>query len=104
MLTYSEVETIFDRYDRDGNGVLDSTELEQFWADVVRIMKFPSHTSEAIKNEAIAQAVEQSRMEFDDGELSSDGLIQKDEFITHIVELGVAVPKDSSEHKYFRAY
>ena len=38
------MERIFSNYDHDGNGVLDSAELEQFWADVLSEVEYPAGT------------------------------------------------------------
>jgi len=111
QLTESQVEDIFDAYDHDGNGVLDSQELLSFWTDIVHTMKFPKGTPQSVKDEAIQTAVERSRHEFDD--LQENGLVDRTEFIHHMQTIGmvakqrgtsVAVPVSASQHGFFSGF
>jgi len=100
-LSESQIESIFDQYDLDGNGLLDNAELLQFWTDVVHNMTFPAGTPDCIKDEAISQAVERTISEFDD--LEKDGYVDRKEFIEHMVQIGVVVPESTQGSNYFAA-
>ena len=97
-LSESQIESIFDQYDLDGNGLLDNAELLQFWTDVVHNMDtFPEGTPDSFKDEAISQAVERTILEFDD--LEKDGYVDRREFIEHMIKTGVVVPKNLGQLK-----
>jgi len=96
-LSESQIESIFDQYDLDGNGLLDNAELLQFWTDVVHNMAFPEGTPDSFKDEAISQAVERTILEFDD--LEKDGYVDRREFIEHMIKTGVVVPKNLGQLK-----
>jgi len=73
---------VFDRYDHDENGVMDSAELEHLWRDTVNAMP---HLSQSLKSEMVAQAVLRSRKAFD---RNGDGLVQKEEFVNYAENMG----------------
>jgi len=94
-----KAEEIFSKYDRDNNGVIDTREMKAFWRDAVRIMAFPKGTTDGMRQEAIANAVERTRAEFD---MDKNGLVSKEEFLDHLQKMGVV--KESTKHEYFKRY
>jgi len=55
-----------------------------------------------IKDEAISQAVERTVSEFDD--LEKDGYVDRNEFIEHMVKIGVVVPENTQGFDFFTGF
>jgi len=84
-LTAETASEIFDRYDHDGNGVMDSLEMEHLWMDTMQSIHLPWHMPAAhmqsLRQEMVAQAVLRSRVAFD---ADGNGLVEKEEFVEYV--------------------